>query len=532
MATGPFPLLGPTGPLLAPPAAGVALARFDAASARTSLIVGVLPALLGEPSSSPSLAAVPDASWRALFRHPYGLTDASVVLTQAAASVLCSGLAPSPSAPSPPSPWPSSSLRLQHSKGAGVLLLDVDAPAATSTPPTPTAFVPVKRTVGRLRFLLLLGEGALSFPSTTTTGGAPATDAALASSSAVAVLPDGDGEPTLAEAAPFLLCGGVAQYRRGGPGGGSAGNESPPPRPWPAHLVALTPALLARLHGLCDWLKRRLHDHRAGGDSMWRLVETASKDALDVEAEGASLSSSASASASSAASPASSPPPTFLVSPAVVAGMVMAAGPAVPAPTSAPSAGVKRPRPADDVGEGEGVGGPTASSAARPRVQQPLPPSSSSPSSPPGIRLAVIVPFRDQPEQNRGEQLRRFAAHLPAFLRSAAVTPPLAGFHVIVVEQAQDGHKFNRGKALNAGFAIATHPDRVARYGLPPGPPFTAFAFHDVDLLPGPALGPWYARPAHPRPLHIGAVWTRYPYPTYVGGILTMSEKDVRATNG
>jgi hypothetical protein len=44
----------------------------------------------------------------------------------------------------------------------------------------------------------------------------------------------------------------------------------------------------------------------------------------------------------------------------------------------------------------------------------------------------VIVPFREQPEQNRGLQLARFAEELPRFLRSAAVAPPLAAFHVIV----------------------------------------------------------------------------------------------------
>ena len=149
--------------------------------------------------------------------------------------------------------------------------------------------------------------------------------------------------------------------------------------------------------------------------------------------------------------------------------------------------------------------------------------------------LAVIVPFREQPEQNRGLQLARFAEALPRFLRSTAVAPALAGFHVIVVEQSADGFKFNRGKLLNVGFLAAAAPagERAARFGLPPEPAaaFDAFCFHDVDLLPGAPLGPWYARrPA--RPVHIGAAWTRYPYPTYIGGILTLSARDFRAANG
>jgi hypothetical protein len=151
------------------------------------------------------------------------------------------------------------------------------------------------------------------------------------------------------------------------------------------------------------------------------------------------------------------------------------------------------------------------------------------------VSLAVIVPFREQPEQNRGLQLARFAEELPRFLRSAAIAPPLAAFHVIVVEQSADGYKFNRGKLLNAGFlaAVASSGERAARFGLPPQPAaFDAFCFHDVDLLPGPPLGPWYARRPAPRPLHIGAAWTRYPSAAYVGGILTLSARDVRAANG
>ncbi len=177
-----------------------------------------------------------------------------------------------------------------------------------------------------------------------------------------------------------------------------------------------------------------------------------------------------------------------------------------------------------------------------------------------GVSLAIIVPFRDQPEQNRGEQLRRFATALPPFLRSNAVAPALSDFHVFIIEQSQDGFKFNRGKTLNAGYIVAAHMDRLTRFpalqmaeardggsssasasaaaassdGQPrpslQGRGFNAFCFHDVDLLPGPLLGPWYAR--YPvKPVHIGAVWRRYDYDNYVGGILTMSAEHVRATN-
>jgi hypothetical protein len=96
-------------------------------------------------------------------------------------------------------------------------------------------------------------------------------------------------------------------------------------------------------------------------------------------------------------------------------------------------------------------------------------------------------------------------------------------FHIFIVEQSQDGYKFNRGKLLNAGFLLAQQS---------PHAPFTSICFHDVDLLPGPPLAPWYAMSPDEKPIHLGAVWTRYPYPSYVGGILTLSPEQILKTNG
>lgn len=181
------------------------------------------------------------------------------------------------------------------------------------------------------------------------------------------------------------------------------------------------------------------------------------------------------------------------------------------------------------------------------------------------VSLAIIVPFRDQPEQNRMEQLHRFAAAMPAFLarcrsRSGA---PLARYHVFIVEQSNDGFKFNRGKLLNAGYTMVKDDALMAALGIlpPPGAAasstgaataasagaassaaastgvaacgFNSFCFHDVDLLPGGELGPLYA--AYPsKPIHIGYAWTRYLLPgyQYVGGILTLGRHTMEACNG
>ena len=51
--------------------------------------------------------------------------------------------------------------------------------------------------------------------------------------------------------------------------------------------------------------------------------------------------------------------------------------------------------------------------------------------------FTVIVPFREQLEQKRGDQLKKFVEYFETL-----------GWPVLIVEQSDDGQKFNRG-ALN-----------------------------------------------------------------------------------
>jgi hypothetical protein len=222
----------------------------------------------------------------------------------------------------------------------------------------------------------------------------------------------------------------------------------------------------------------------------------------------------------------------LLVPPPVLRRM-MAPGPAPPVASGAPFEGAgsapvgeKRSRAAYEAQQGAlaagaaahpssgaGRGGPVGGPAAGPER----------------VSLAIIVPYRNQPLQNREPQLLRFAEAMPRFL--SAVLPPLADFHIFIVEQSEDGYKFNRGKTLNIGFALATDPQRAAKYGVKGA--FNAVCFHDVDLLPQPRIGEWYSR--YPsRPLHIGGAWPRYARDneTYVGGITTLSTADFERING
>ena len=115
--------------------------------------------------------------------------------------------------------------------------------------------------------------------------------------------------------------------------------------------------------------------------------------------------------------------------------------------------------------------------------------------------VAIIVPYRDlHPSQNRAKHLQQFVPHMKQFLSGLADAHKIGDYHIYIIEQSDDNRKFNRGKLLNIGFDFALkrsekHPPR-----------HNVFVFHDVDLLPQPDLGEWYAR--YPKqPTHIARVW-------------------------
>ena len=133
-------------------------------------------------------------------------------------------------------------------------------------------------------------------------------------------------------------------------------------------------------------------------------------------------------------------------------------------------------------------------------------------------RVGVIVPFRDlHAEQHRAAHLATFVPHMATFLGGCC-----EDYRVVVVEQSDDGRKFNRGQLLNVGYLLA----RAAGCD--------AFVFHDVDLLPSVELGAAYATvPREDRPCHIARVWDRYSgNPDYFGGIANWTGPDFERING
>ena len=123
----------------------------------------------------------------------------------------------------------------------------------------------------------------------------------------------------------------------------------------------------------------------------------------------------------------------------------------------------------------------------------------------------ILVPFRDNAEQQRSKQLKRFISHINRYHPD---------WTVIVVEQSDDGKKFNRGALLNIGAHLAEKMKH------------DYVIFHDVDLLPLMKIVPYYTAVPE-KPIHIGKAWTqKYDFPRFLGGVLSMSLAHIRKTNG
>jgi len=128
--------------------------------------------------------------------------------------------------------------------------------------------------------------------------------------------------------------------------------------------------------------------------------------------------------------------------------------------------------------------------------------------------IAIIVPYRDQIKENRKIQLKIFIDHMTKFLKK------YDSWKIFIIKQTFDNNKFNRGKLLNIGYKIAEKEG------------YNTFIFHDVDLLPENNLYKLYT--TYPElPIHIGSLWkTKYDYPTFVGGVISINKIHYKKING
>lgn len=129
---------------------------------------------------------------------------------------------------------------------------------------------------------------------------------------------------------------------------------------------------------------------------------------------------------------------------------------------------------------------------------------------PQGIPV-ILVPFREQTVQKRSEQLKKFCSHMKRWHPD---------WPIVIIEQSDDGKKFNRGALLNIG----------TRYAQRMGAQYVVY--HDVDLIPLSSIVPFYT--AFPeQPIHVGGIYKgKYSGDSFIGQALSISMKDARKING
>jgi hypothetical protein len=119
------------------------------------------------------------------------------------------------------------------------------------------------------------------------------------------------------------------------------------------------------------------------------------------------------------------------------------------------------------------------------------------------------VPYRD-----RAEHLRQFVPHVLAYFQRDKLDRYIS-YSVQIIEQLGD-EAFNRGRLLNAGFALTRD---TADY----------FCFHDVDYLPIWADYSYVERPT--RLIWHGLVLEEN-YEQFFGGVVAFSRADFERVNG
>ena len=127
-------------------------------------------------------------------------------------------------------------------------------------------------------------------------------------------------------------------------------------------------------------------------------------------------------------------------------------------------------------------------------------------------KIAIIVPYRNNKFQNRDKQLEQFIEYYHNYIKNLTI---------YVIEQSEDGKKFNRGKLLNCGYEIAKKDTNYDMY-----------IFHDVDLISPEELKKVYTYVSD-IPIHIASLWKdKYKYPLFFGGIQSISSNTFKKING
>jgi N-terminal domain of galactosyltransferase/N-terminal region of glycosyl transferase group 7 len=125
-------------------------------------------------------------------------------------------------------------------------------------------------------------------------------------------------------------------------------------------------------------------------------------------------------------------------------------------------------------------------------------------------RVVYLIPFRNEPDSDRDKQLAEWTVCMDRLHTMSGVS-----FCWIVGEHTQDGNKFNRGVCINVAADKGT--EWLADW----------FVIHDCDLIPSQehferSYLPLFTRSAELSVVHMASSWTKYKYPTFLGGVLAV----------
>lgn len=135
------------------------------------------------------------------------------------------------------------------------------------------------------------------------------------------------------------------------------------------------------------------------------------------------------------------------------------------------------------------------------------------------MHVAILVPFRDAPGQNRAAHLRCLCDGLPRVL-AAACGPHT--FRIYIGHAVEDGRPFARGRVLNALYQLSMHSAQ----------PPARVILHDVDLLPDATRAAAYfdfSAPVLALARHGGEYEGMR---NYIGGVLALPPSVYAAVNG
>ncbi|MBA42390.1 MAG: hypothetical protein CMF62_00085 [Magnetococcales bacterium] len=158
-------------------------------------------------------------------------------------------------------------------------------------------------------------------------------------------------------------------------------------------------------------------------------------------------------------------------------------------------------------------------------------------------KMSILVPFRDQPKlrgikgQDRQVHKDRFITHMKGGDGNSGFINDLVKYaketynisldvNIYIIEQTQDGRKFNRGSLLNSGF----------RYAVENQDSIDTIILHDIDLLPQESMLDYYVKPLGEKykVRHLAHNWGRYSSMgySYLGGITLFDAKYFNTLNG